>query len=693
MAPMLISWVNRGRFGAGRAVATVVILMRHRALDAVVKCRLGALQRWGHLSRRNAARWIPPRFAYRSAVLAYETYLSTSDPRYLRDAVEWRTLAQNFRRSEGLRIERKMLIRLVLTGWAADFNTDAAGGMFVVSPSPTEIRTRMNRPRPDVARAFGRTELQDVGYELLCTYEELPERIRVEVAIDGEVQEALPTEAVFQKYPDLVSEIRDQWPPRLAYLDGVDITSVVRRRIRWRRDALVNTKLSLLASVKAPLPALELAAEVEDRESLRALFRQFGWHRVSAGTDFRIDRLRFTNGIESEAASANRFKTVPWRLLGQEGEPSDCAVFLPTTVRPSISEPSNGDDRDITVRLTRPVVSEVRNVCHVHGHLIISPEEELLVADPAARPDLDFVAGQWDIVHGSHRRRHEAMVLQWGEVTHSLESAASLIGRVGFNYFHSMVEYLPRLVTLELHPHANTLPILVNDDLVPVARTALSRLVDESRVVPVNRGDVVEISRLLVPGFHTNHRDSTMEPWWKGAGIYWPVLEEFRSRLMSSVTPCDGPNRVFLVRPGSSVNGRGLRNQDHLVEVAERFGFTPVDPGSLDLDGQINLIRNAEVVVGPGGASMANLLFAHEKLVVLSLVSHHLKDFAMFATLASHAGAKYYTLTGPSNRHLGRTEFHRDVFHGDFWIDPREFKNALRQLTQSSVPRHHGVRW
>ena len=101
--------------------------MRHRAVGAVVKCRLRALQRWGQLSRRNAARRIPSGFAHRSAVLAYETYLSTADPRYLRDAAEWRTLAQNHRRLKGLQIERKMLINHVLKGRSADLNTYAAG--------------------------------------------------------------------------------------------------------------------------------------------------------------------------------------------------------------------------------------------------------------------------------------------------------------------------------------------------------------------------------------------------------------------------------------------------------------------------------------------------------------------------------------------------------------------------------------
>jgi capsular polysaccharide biosynthesis protein len=657
-------------------LASEFIVRYHDGRESFARGRLKILFWLARTGRTNVVqRRCPTVRAKKIAVTLYQAHLATSEPRLLEGAVDFLRIHQRRRTSDRrapVRRYRTKRYVVQLKGWAANVDDMLFPSQFYVTPKAAEMSVKKGVNRADVAIAHANPRLNNSGFEVSVTFEKRPVKVDLSAEIDGRRIEVVPTQTVSARYGAFVSNPTPQDPPLLAYLDAVDFNEKVRTRPAFFAKPQSNRPESL------DLSLLELELIVGDSVDVSERFAQSGSSMTRPGTDFRIDRLRFmADRLVHDAKSP--FIELGWKTLNSSGETFRGDVVLAQSVLQRHSR-TEEERRTFNVVMRSPLVEVLRNVLHVHGHLIVSESRELLLADHAARPDLDFVAGQWDIVHGSHLRRDRAAVLNWGEPTIEVDRAASITGRVGFNYFHSMVEYLPRLNTLERYELDEDVPIIVNGDLLPTAKDALHRIVGDRDLIELKRNDVARFDTLYVPHHHTNHRDSTSEPWWKGAGMYWPVIDEFRNQLIATVQHQPTPKRVFFVRSADSVNGRGLRNQDELIQIAEQFGFDSVDPGKLDLDGQINIIRNAEIIVGPGGASMANLMFGHENLKVLVLVSDHLHDFAMFSTLAHHAGAQYFTLTGPSNRHLGRTEFHRDVFHGDFWISPRKFRSVLTSL-------------
>ena len=656
-------------------VLSEATVYRHDFVEMLFRRRKQFLRLLSKAGRGKFRQHIPMSVSEKVALTLYESYLATCDLQLLEGAVGFLEASQNrfeMANVRGFRLQRNVESTVEIRGWSANLDNISFSTRFFVNPEPSRMEVRTGVSRPDVAEAHDDRRLHKSGFLLKLAFENLPHRIDVKGEVEGREIDLIPTTVVSQRYGDFLSDAVEQYPPLLGYIDTVDFNQKIRRGITLER------KKRQQRSQVLSLPLLELESIAGWKVEVSERFQQSGSTMPQPSSDFRIDRLRFSTCDLIDQKNPT-FRELSWRPIEALGEVVRSEVILAQPVLAG-STAENHDDRIFKVSLRVPKVQVLRDVLHLHGHLILDSNGELVVADHAARPDLDFVAGQWDIVHGSHLRRDRAAVLKWGKPTIEIDRAASITGRVGFNYFHSMVEYLPRLITLERNSINGDVPLIVNADLLPTARDALHRIAADWEIVELRRNDVARFESLLVPNHHTDHRDSTVEPWWKGAGMYWPVINEFRNRLIGTVTHQQTPERVFFIRSTDSVNGRGLRNQDELLQIAEQFGFVSIDPGKMDLDSQINIVRNAEILVGPGGASMANLMFGHDNLKVLALVSEHLRDFAMFSTLAHHAGAQYFMLTGPSNRHLGRTEFHRDVFHGDFWISPSRFKRALRHI-------------
>jgi hypothetical protein len=81
----------------------------------------------------------------------------------------------------------------------------------------------------------------------------------------------------------------------------------------------------------------------------------------------------------------------------------------------------------------------------------------------------------------------------------------------------------------------------------------------------------------------------------------------------------DLPKRIFVSREGSS-DPRLSGDETKIFEtVAAKFGFTKVQPEKYDFLTQCAYFNNADIVLAPHGAGLANILFAGPKLKLLEI--------------------------------------------------------------------------
>ena len=331
------------------------------------------------------------------------------------------------------------------------------------------------------------------------------------------------------------------------------------------------------------------------------------------------------------------------------------------------------------VRAPTSGIEQVRGALVLPGGIVTSGGA-LVVAEPAADPRYDFIAGQWDRAFGTHGRLDSALTWTSATPIEEVDRAVLLSTRVPDNHFHFMIENLSRLASLEDHPELDGVPLIVSSRILPSGREALAACVGDRPIIWQDDDVAIRVADLIVPSMPTFHPDTTLIPWPKGSAISHRHLAYLRERLLPLAANVDSetPDLVYIAR--SARHARGLMNRDRIERIARDEGYAVVEPGTLSLAEQIAVFNGARVIVGTGGAAFANLVFASEGASVIALVSRQLRDFCMQANLARFAGADFQFLVGRSPGSRFSVPYHREYFHLPFRIAPRQFRRALREF-------------
>jgi hypothetical protein len=128
--------------------------------------------------------------------------------------------------------------------------------------------------------------------------------------------------------------------------------------------------------------------------------------------------------------------------------------------------------------------------------------------------------------------------------------------------------------------------------------------------------------------------------------LFSPNLVSWYRRIMRAVGRSDGPHRVY-VRRGQNIRRNFDRaTDDELASRLGRMGFTSVDPGRLDLNGQIRAFASARFVVGIHGAALTNLLWCEPGCRILEIMPERYED-ASYRIIAAMGGHAFHRLVVP----------------------------------------------
>ena len=302
---------------------------------------------------------------------------------------------------------------------------------------------------------------------------------------------------------------------------------------------------------------------------------------------------------------------------------------------------------------------------------------ELVCYELAADPSNNMVAGQWNHLFGSKANPTLALLDAAPEASQVIQEGILIGGRADENWYHWMVDYLPRVLEIPERIEADV-PILVSDRVPHAGLQALHELTDR-RVVRLDPTRATRVGRIHVAAPVVQLIDDPGVGWAGGFALRASSLRRLRKHWGVSDTGSPGGRRIFLSR--RSGIRRGIENEAVLVEVASRAGLEIVDPATLTFAEQLELFKDSTLVVGGSGAVMANYLFLRPGAEVIALTSRQLWDFVMPAALAQVAGASFRYLTGPSTISLSEVHNLTEWIHAPFAIDPELLGQELATST------------
>lgn len=360
-----------------------------------------------------------------------------------------------------------------------------------------------------------------------------------------------------------------------------------------------------------------------------------------------------------------------------------------------VERPETGREGAVHVAAPALVVSGMRATPVATGRELPAPDTGWLHIDDAllqdggtvtagdrfiryersADPSLDFVAGQWMTTLGSSQHPDGVLLRRPDVTADRIDEAVLLAGRSDANWFHWMVEYLPRVLMIPASIGGDV-PLLVTPRVPATGVEALRELTDRPIVV-IDPAVTQPVGRLHVAAPPVEVLDTTKVPWDQGLRVNRAPLDDLRKRWGVHEPRVGTGRRVFVTRHSRH---RGITNEHKLARLAQRYGLETVDPSGLDFAAQRRLFSDAEVLVGASGAVMANYLFMRPGSRIVALTSRQLADFILPAVLAEIAGSSFEYLLGTSTVRLTDVPDRNRWIHADFTVSPRDFERALRDL-------------
>lgn len=184
------------------------------------------------------------------------------------------------------------------------------------------------------------------------------------------------------------------------------------------------------------------------------------------------------------------------------------------------------------------------------------------------------------------------------------------------SYYHWVIDYLPKLRILDIYEKetGNKPKILIREDSAGYRKESLELLgYSEDRILEWRDEDCIE-SRALF----TNHRKN---PWEHSRQDYSWLRENILAKDISE-SRNNKNKRIYISRQGQKDN-KNIHNNERSVlnfqpfeDLIKSYGFKVIRAESYTLEEQVKLFNSADVIMGPHGAGLTNMVFGEDPLVI-----------------------------------------------------------------------------
>jgi len=233
--------------------------------------------------------------------------------------------------------------------------------------------------------------------------------------------------------------------------------------------------------------------------------------------------------------------------------------------------------------------------------------------------------------------------------TSRIETGMFLGGNGSANYYHFMIEILPKLQFLgDLAAEYQQYPLLVNEDSYETRsfREALDCIAKNHPIVVLDKRTTYRVENLVYINAPSTcpinrRRDSHLKV--SDFAMRPSSILFLRNSLAAGIQleSQRGSKRIFLARRGGNRN----YNQEEILEACEGRGFAKVWLEDLSLEEQATVVASAETIVGPTGGAWTNLIFCREGTHCLCWLPEEGKNFAAYSTIAKILGISFRCLT------------------------------------------------
>ena len=291
----------------------------------------------------------------------------------------------------------------------------------------------------------------------------------------------------------------------------------------------------------------------------------------------------------------------------------------------------NGRNHTVNLAFAEGYIAELEDTVDLAYGLMLSKGRYLLEdTKHLASPHLKLFA---DSLHETLHDR--AFIMLSGSQHVDIKQAIILAGFYP-NYHHFLIDCLGSLANFE-HTHSyDHLPILFSGQLTRWQGELLNLLgVDAERIIQRGETRPYHVDTLVFPSllsrFNVSH----------------PAAVRFlRKKLVKNDLKVRPGKRVFITR--RNIRGRKIANEEALISMVKRYGVEIINTAGWTVAQQVEYFSDVELIIAPGGAALANLLFCPQDTKVIILSSDR-SWVETFTTITGLLGMKAWVCIGVSS--------------------------------------------
>ena len=156
------------------------------------------------------------------------------------------------------------------------------------------------------------------------------------------------------------------------------------------------------------------------------------------------------------------------------------------------------------------------------------------------------------------------------------------------------------------------------------------------------------------------------------------VEYKIKSSLKQSTSKSGKTSKRIIISRGSSTTRRWL-NENECMQLLDILGFKLIDPSNLSLAQQVEAFSNAEIILGPHGAGLTNIMFCNPGTKVVEIRSQkqggEYSSATCYEELSRIMEVKHHTFHCPS---IKRKELKgRSIEDADLVPDPMKLRNFI----------------
>ena len=239
-------------------------------------------------------------------------------------------------------------------------------------------------------------------------------------------------------------------------------------------------------------------------------------------------------------------------------------------------------------------------------------------------------------------------------------------GGSGNNYFHFIFDLIPKIYLLKKILPIESIDFFYVPKITAWQNKIYSLLnIDKKKLIDSNKFRHIQ-GDLIIAVSHPWYFKNDIQTETKNIPNW--VIEHNRIKFLPLMKKFDNNKKIFLDRSSSIYNHCQIINNNEIINILEKKGFTKYNVEKLDFEEQIYLFNQASTIIGAHGAAFTNLIFCKPETKVIEIIP------------TSHPSKKCQRISEIVNLNYHRVatkDHYKENFPDSILLDKKDIKKII----------------